>query len=224
MNSVLTQQLLENKTAFFDQLLTEKPERHTVAQLVFTAAVSFSIFGLIIGGFHGWEQAMSSAVKLPLLFFLTAAICFPTLYFFLAVFGVRCSAMQLLGFGSGALAFMGLALLAFSPASLFFLLTVQDYHLFKLLNVFIFAISGFSGVYLYLQHLGARIHQVENPASQTKARIFLKIWLLQFALIGAQLSYSLSPFFGYPEQGFLLLTNSNSDFFTDLIETLWRIF
>ncbi|CDN10156.1 hypothetical protein RintRC_1935 [Richelia intracellularis] len=38
------------------------------------------IYGEIIGAFHSWMQALSSAVKLPALYLITLLICFPRLY------------------------------------------------------------------------------------------------------------------------------------------------
>jgi len=219
----LTKQMLQEKNTFFQELLEGNFSKQKTLQLLLTALFCFALFGVIIGGSHSPLQSISSAVKLPVLFLLTGLICFPTLYFFLAVFGTKLSAGQLAGFGIGTLAFMGMALLAFAPLSLFFLITTHNYVLFKLINVLVFAIAGFSGIYLYLQHLRGILDRMQDPSSRRKASIFLLLWLGQFALIGAQLSYALSPFFGYPDESFQLLTSGESDFFTDILETLWRL-
>ena len=47
---------------------------HGVFQLP-KSAVSLAVYGAVLGASHSVGQALSSAVKLPLLFLITLAIC-----------------------------------------------------------------------------------------------------------------------------------------------------
>ena len=80
-------------------------------------------------------QAARSAVKLPLLFLATLAICLPTLYLFNLVFGARLSVMQAVTLIMASITVTSVLTLAFAPISLFFLISANNYAFFKLLNV-----------------------------------------------------------------------------------------
>ena len=100
----------------------------------------------MLGSFHSVLMALTSAVKLPLLFLVTLAICLPTLYLFNLVFGARLSVRQSLALVMVALTVTAMLALAFAPISLFFLITAPDYGFFKLLNVAILALSALVGL------------------------------------------------------------------------------
>ena len=87
-------------------------------------------------------MALTSAVKLPLLFLVTLAICLPTLYLFNLVFGARLSVRQSVALVMVAMTVTAMLAVAFAPISLFFLITAPDYGFFKLLNVAILALSA----------------------------------------------------------------------------------
>ena len=48
-------------------------------------------------------------------------------------------------------------------------------------------------------------------------------WAILYAIIGTQLSYTFSPFFGDPTQEFLLINDRGGNFFMDVIETLSQL-
>ena len=91
-------------------------------------------------------MALTSALKLPLLFLVTLAICLPTLYLFNLVFGARLSVRQSLALVMVAITVTSMLAVAFAPISLFFLITAPDYGFFKLLNVAILTLSALVGL------------------------------------------------------------------------------
>src|SRR6187402_372824 len=101
-----------------------------------SSMIALAVYGAVLGSFHSVWMALTSAVKLPLLFLVTLAICLPTLYLFNLVFGARLSVRQSLA----------LVMVAFAPIALFFLITAPDYGFFKLLNVAILALSALVGL------------------------------------------------------------------------------
>jgi hypothetical protein len=103
-------------------------------------------YGAVLGAFHGFLMALTSAVKLPLLFLITLAICLPTLYLFNLVFGAKLSVRQALALVMVAITVTAMLAVAFAPISLFFLITAPDYGFFKLLNVSILALSALVGL------------------------------------------------------------------------------
>jgi hypothetical protein len=115
-------------------------------------------------------MALTSAVKLPLLFLVTLAICLPTLYLFNLVFGARLSVRQSLSLVMVALTVTAMLALAFAPISLFFLITAPDYGFFKLLNVAILGLSALVGLRFLTG--GMRVlndHGLLSPAKEAEA-------------------------------------------------------
>src|SRR4051794_27525033 len=111
-----------------------------------SSVIALAVYGAVLGSFHSVLMALTSAVKLPLLFLVTLAICLPTLYLFNLVFGARLSVRQSLALVMVALTVTAMLAVAFAPISLFFLITAPDYNFFKLLNVVILALSALIGL------------------------------------------------------------------------------
>jgi hypothetical protein len=55
--------------------------RRKVVRLAGFATVSAALYGASMGAYHSTLQALISAVKVPLLFLLTLAVCLPSLHF-----------------------------------------------------------------------------------------------------------------------------------------------
>jgi hypothetical protein len=87
-----------------------------------------------------------SAVKLPLLFLVTLAICLPTLYLFNLVFGARLQVRQALALVMTTVTVTSVLSLAFAPIALFFRITAHSYSFYKLLNVAILALAAMVGL------------------------------------------------------------------------------
>ncbi len=141
--------LLRDRPTFLDEIRRNiKIERKSVSLLV-SSCLFFAIYGAIIGSSSSWLQAVSSAIKLPALYLITLVICLPTLFFFDILFSSK------LGFGQyfvlllTTMSTISVLLFSFAPITLFFLISIHDYSFFLLLNVAIFALTGFVGVRLF---------------------------------------------------------------------------
>lgn len=237
--SATLQQLLRNKQAVLNRTLGEGL---TVKEFTALFALCLGLlmsYGLLIGARYDALQATVSAVKLPILFLLTTAICFPTLYMFLSYLGIQQGLKQLLGLMLLSLTYISLVLAAFAPVTFFFLITTNGYEFYKFINIVVFSIAGFIGIRLFYAQMGEIITtawpkpqyttdntgQLLTPANSNgqKALWFLFAWAIMFAFIGAQLSYTLSPFFGDPSKTFILINDGGSNFFLDVRETIRNI-
>lgn len=152
--------LLRDRPTFLDEIRRNiKIERKSVSLLV-SSCLFFAIYGGIIGSSSSWLQALSSAIKLPALYLITLVICLPTLFFFDILFSSK------LGFGQyfvlllTTMSTISVLLFSFAPITLFFLISVHDYSFFLLLNVAIFALTGFVGVRLFYNGM----QQISNYA------------------------------------------------------------
>jgi hypothetical protein len=109
-------------------------------------------------------QLLATMVKVPLLFLLTLAVTFPSLYVFSTLLGSRLRAaetLRLLLCGMG----VHLALLAsLGPVTGFFTLSTESYRFMVLLNVAFFALGGFAGLAFLFKAL-RHVFRAEEPRS-----------------------------------------------------------
>ncbi|GIF65529.1 hypothetical protein Ais01nite_35640 [Asanoa ishikariensis] len=143
---LIIERILRDRGSIWQQIVDERDLNRLSVQMLASSAVALAIYGAVLGAFHSPLMALTSAVKLPLLFLVTLAICLPTLYLFNLVFGARLSVRQSVSLVMVAVTVTAMLALAFAPISLFFRITAADYSFFKLLNVAILALSAIVGL------------------------------------------------------------------------------
>ncbi|WP_030440662.1 hypothetical protein [Actinoplanes subtropicus] len=143
---LVIERILRDRQGVWRQLVEDRDLPRLVGQMLASTVLALAVYGAVLGSFHSAAMAGTSAVKLPLLFLATLAICLPTLYLFNLVFGARLSVRQSLALVMVALTVTAMLALAFAPISLFFLITAPNYQFFKLLNVAILALSALVGL------------------------------------------------------------------------------
>ena len=142
--------LLRDRSLFLEEVRSSIKLESKNTALFICSSLFFAVYGAIIGSFHSWEQALSSAVKLPALYLMTLIICFPTLYFFNILFGSQRTLGQHFVMLLTAVSVISVLLFSFAPITLFFLISTFNYQFFTLLNVAILGITGFIGIkFLY---------------------------------------------------------------------------
>lgn len=222
----LISQLLKNRQDTIDRILHRGSSSLETLLLLGLSLVLYAVFGFLIGASQSILQAFSSAMKLPILFFLTSSICFPTLYFFLSFLGARQDIKQLFSFIVLCNAFIALVLAAFAPVSFFFLITAYDYNVYKLINTLIFSVAGSTGIYLFYREMKKIMYDISAGPGRNKilkGLAFLRLWAIMFAFIGLQLSFTLSPFFGLPYAEFMFFTHEDTNFFANIINSIHSI-
>jgi uncharacterized membrane protein len=214
--------LLRDRTSFLEEIRSGLKLTSKSTALLTCSSIFFAIYGGIIGSFNGWQQALSSAVKLPALYLITLIICFPTLYFFNTLFGSRKTAGQHFAMLLTAASVISVLLFSFAPITLFFLISTYNYQFFKLLNVAIFAITGFIGVKFLYQ--GMRMLSEEDKEGLETRMSVLRFWLILYAFVGTQLAWTLRPFFGRPDAPFELFREMQGNFYLDIVKAFGEIF
>jgi hypothetical protein len=197
-----------------------------------------------------FEQLIASMVKVPALFFLTLVVTFPSLYVFSALLGVRLGPKDTLRLIMAPIAVNLAVLASLGPITGFFTLCTSSYHFMKLLNFSFFAVSGVIGLKVLLSMLskleevqtslmptiraeasgstsGTSNQQAPSkPApfsahrEQSKARTTFQIWVVIYALVGAQMGWILRPFIGSPDLPFELFRAREANVFVDLVHTI----
>jgi hypothetical protein len=195
--------------------------KKNVSLLIVSIAL-LSLEGIMLGSTHSFLQALSSAVKLPILFICTLIICIPTLFIFNSLFGSKRNIGEVLGVSLVSLCTTALILFGFFPVALLFRLTTKNYFFFLTLNVFFMAISAFIGIKSFYQ---AYDKFPEQDTSNSEMRLkFLRIWFLLYAFVGTQLAWSLRPFFGTPDTAFVLLRDLEGNFYVAVFKSFLHIF
>ncbi|GAB3964509.1 hypothetical protein V1634_01315 [Plantactinospora veratri] len=143
---LVIERILRDRQSIWQQIVAERDLNALTGQMLASSAIALACYGAVLGAFHSVLMALTSAVKLPLLFLVTLAICLPTLYLFNLVFGARLSIRQAISMVMVAITVTSMLAVAFAPISLFFLITAPNYAFFKLLNVAILTLSALVGL------------------------------------------------------------------------------
>src|SRR5258708_11930172 len=151
----IIERILRDRRAFFDEICNSIGLWQKIQAMLVSCIAFFAIYGMVMGASHSVAQAISSAIKLPLLFIFTFIICTPSLYFFGMLFGSRQTFPQSIALILTGMTTTAVLLFSFTPVTFFFLMTTSQYTFYKLLNVVFFAIAGTMGV-LFLRQ-GKRI-------------------------------------------------------------------
>ncbi|MBM3496671.1 MAG: hypothetical protein FJX72_20480, partial [Armatimonadetes bacterium] len=102
-------------------------------------------FALFKPGGPSWMQVVASMVKVPMLFYLTLIVTFPSLYVFNALVGSRLTAQSVLRLLIAALAVMLAILASLGPIVAFFSVSSTSYAFMLLFNVAVCAVAGALG-------------------------------------------------------------------------------
>ncbi|NEQ53397.1 MAG: actin-binding WH2 domain-containing protein, partial [Leptolyngbya sp. SIO3F4] len=138
-------QLLRDRNQFLEDIRKDFKLERKIFSLLVVSSIFFGVYGAIIGSSSSWLQMLSSSVKLPALYLITLGICLPTLYFFDILFGSKLNFRQYSAMLMTNVAVISVLLFSFAPVVLFFLISIQDYNFFLLLNVAVMGLTGVIG-------------------------------------------------------------------------------
>jgi hypothetical protein len=124
------------------------------------------IYGASMGLYAGGIQILYSALKIPLLLFITLYISLPTFYILDSLLGGAMSIRQMLTILLAGFTIMATILLAFLPVTLFFLLTTMDYVFTVLLNISVFGLGGIGALIYFLTGYFAFYRLETQPGPQ----------------------------------------------------------
>jgi len=147
--------ILSERERFFREVIDEIDLSGKLAYSVMTLLGLAFFYGLTTGSYSSFYQAISAAIKLPLLFFATFIICFPAFFIVQILVGSRLRLLQVIVLVLGALSLTTILLAAFVPIVVFFLITGSDYYFLQLLHVIVVFVSGVLG--LYVLHEGLSV-------------------------------------------------------------------
>ncbi|CAN5367482.1 hypothetical protein BH09PLA1_BH09PLA1_31410 [soil metagenome] len=193
-------------------------------------------FAMVTGRAGAWKQMLASAIKVPALFVLTLLVTFPSLYVFNALVVSRLTARSLARLLTAAVGVTVAMLASFGTIVAFFSFTTDSHPFMVVLNVVAFGVSGILGLSFLLRTLrrmsgvreGAGMPTESHPpdgareASDSRATLVFRLWVILFALVGAQMSWVLRPFVGGQAE-FALFRSRGSNFFEALYYLTLRL-
>lgn len=225
----LLDQLLRNRDAVIDRIFAGQVVNQQLRSFLLASVLLSGFYGLSMGlmGFrHSWDvgllQMASSALKVPLLFLLSTAICFPVLYIVQVLMGARLAFMQTLTLILMALTLNSILLASCAPIAFFFVVTGSTHNFIKLLHVGIFSFAGlWSMLSLWL---GLRTMCEKSSLYPPLAVRILKVWILVFAFVGTQMAWSLRPFVGTSSlKEFSVFREQEGNFYTGVWQSIQQL-
>jgi hypothetical protein len=248
---LIIERFLRDREGVWRQIKQEYRLNALIGQMLRSSVIALVGYGAVMGAGASSPllQAGTSALKLPILFLLTLAICLPTLYLFNLLCGGRLSARQALALALAAITVSSALTLAFAPISIFFLITAKSYPFYQLLNVSILTLTGVVGLQFLVsgvhsmnrldpaEHIVSEVDSVQESSDAERPPVFnpfthrrsvnltlLYIWLMLYGFVGTQLGWTLRPFFGDPNEAFILFRSIDGNFYLGVIEAFVRLF
>ena len=214
-------QLLSDREQFFTEVADGRDLGGKIARSLATLLALCAFYGASAGAYAGPVQALSAAIKLPVLFLGTLAICFPGFFVIQVLVGSRLRLAQVLALVTGALALSAIVLAAIVPVTLFFLLTGANYYFLELLHVAIVLGSGLVG--MYALHEGLAFACEKRGVYPRNAMTIMQVWAVLFAFVGVQMAWNLRPFVGDRGEPFKVFRHYEGNFYTGVVYSLQRL-
>jgi hypothetical protein len=218
-NFTIIETILHNRAEFFAEIRSGVLLSQKIRAMLISCFAFLAIYGAVMGASHSPFQAISSLIKLPILFLATLIICTPSLHFFNILFGSKQTMPQTIALILTAMTTTAVLLLSFAPITLFFLLTSSEYPFFKLLNVAFFTIAGSMGI-IFLRQGIKTVTETDNPEGISTRRLIFLLWVLLYGFVGSQMAWTLRPFIGMPGEPFIIFVQIGGNFYSDVIASL----
>lgn len=212
---LVIERILRDREGIWRQIADERDLNPLVGQMLASSTVALACFGAVLGSFNGVLMTLTSAVKLPLLFLATLAICLPALYLFNLVFGARLSVRQALALVMTAITVISMLSVAFAPISLFFRTPATV--------VAPAAADGAARPPLDVP-AGGFDRRPGSADGRSGNMALLYVWIVLFGFVGTQLAWTLRPFFGAPTEDFALFRQIEGNFYVSILKDLANLF
>jgi len=214
-------QILSDREQFFTEVVEGDGLGAKLVNALLTLVAFCALYGAAAGAYAGPAQAVSAAIKLPVLFLGTLAICFPGFFVIQVLVGSRLRLPQVLALVLGALSLSAVLLAVAVPVSVFFLFTGANYYFLTLLHVLI--VLGVGLVGMAVLHEGLAFACEKRGVYPRKAMTIMKVWAVLFAFVGIQMAWNLQPFVGDRGQPFQLFRHNEGNFYTAIIYSLQKL-
>jgi len=108
-------QSFNQKEAFYENIMDEKDMTVKILNRLFILILFSFIYGIFMGCFNGFLQAISSGIKVPILFTLIILICFPAFFVIQSILGSKMSILQMISVILSGFVMTATILVSFAP-------------------------------------------------------------------------------------------------------------
>lgn len=209
-------EVFQDRDGYIEKVSEDKyPSAVIKGQLLLIFFAAF-IYGVIMGSYNGFAQALSSGIKLFVLIITTLFICFPAFYIVQLLLGSKMKIRQLAIILLGGLVMLTTILLAFAPIVLFFQLSHSPYGFLQLLHFLVFIVAGTWSMRSVSDTLKMACEK-KNIYPRIGLTVF-RAWIIILAFVGIQLSWNLRPFIGSKQMVFeVFRKNTQTNIYATLI-------
>jgi hypothetical protein len=212
---------LQNKDEFFDKMAHEKNIGRRIWHLILSLIGLTFFYGLVMGCYSGFLQALTAGVKVPVLFLLSLLICFPALFILQFILGSKMKLSQMAAIILSGFVLTGAIMVSFTPIVILFVLTAGNYHFLQLLHVAVFILAGVFGMKTVLDALKYSCEQ-KNVYPKTGVVVF-RFWVVILAFVGIQLAWNLRPFLADKTEPYALFRKYEGNFYTAVLYSVEQL-
>ena len=206
---------LQNKDEFFKEITQQEGAVIRIFHQYLMVIIFSFAYGIVMGSYHSFLQAVVAGVKVSVLFSLVLIICFPAFFIIQYILGSRLRMHQMVSIVLSGFVLTTAIMLSFAPIVVCFLLTGSNYYFLQLLHVAVFVMSGVFGMKTVIDALKYSCEK-ESVYPQIGVSVF-RFWVVIMLFVGIQLAWNLRPFLGDEGKPFKLLRQYEGNFYTALI-------
>ena len=221
LDLAIVEVILGHREYFFASIRDRQEIWLKIRAMVVSCFAFFGIYGAVMGASQSPLQAISAAVKLPVLFIITFCVCAPSLYFINKFFSSTQRLSQYIALILSAMTIMAILLVSFAPVTFFFLVTGGSYPFFKLLNVLFFGVAGILSL-VFLRRGIVATRDPHNREGMMERRYLFIVWVVLYVFVDTQLAWTLSPFMGDPSKPFMVFS-VGGNFYSDVVQSLRKL-
>lgn len=211
----------QEKDAFYEKISHEQDAPSIILTQFLLLFIFSFLYGVVMGIYNGWLQAVTAGFKVPILFVLSMLICFPAFFMVQYILGSRLKFYSILAIILTGLVLTSAIMLSFSPIVIFFLITSKNYDFLKLLHVAIIGFAGIFGMRTVVEALKFSCEK-KNVYPKIGVKIF-QFWIIILAFVGMQLAWSLRPFIGAKDLPYQFLRKQESNFYLAVLQSTGRL-
>jgi hypothetical protein len=196
----ILRRVLQDRQGLLEEIVEGK--QLPMGKVALISFVLTSIGGLGVGASNGALQAISAAVKLPLITLGALLVCFPAFYIFGLLQGSRISVEKTLRMLAVGLGLRGAIIAGLAPLLIFFSGVGSPYGFLLLASGITFGIAEIG----LMKTLDLGIRTLREKTHDPFSQWLVRGWMVLYMAIALQLTWSLRPVIGNPSmQGFHLI-------------------
>lgn len=206
---------------FHEKIIREEDAVGKILNLYFLMMILSFFYGLLMGSYHSFYQAIAAGVKISVLFSLTLLICFPAFFIIQFILGSKLKLHQMLTIVLSGFVLTSALMVSFTPIIILFQLTGGNYYFLILLHIAVLGLSGIFGMRTVMDSLKYSCER-KNIYPQTGVVIF-RFWVVILAFVGIQLAWNFRPFLGDRGEPFKLFRKYEGNFYTAIIYSIRQL-